>query len=311
MQHFRGNLVLDDTPPVTRSMIRQLLYIYLLFVLSSRGKIPQTTKSTLNMESWRNATCGTTNAHSFRNTWFHSLWEFMISPIHYIYITYLSSLELCLRINAFGLFAWISLIALSRISLLMLPLETYLRQTLFPKKYFVVDKTSFNSLKMGKVGHTASQLFKKNTNPHSRKLIVRPLLTYLYTCWIAEGEGYSPRLLTFTTRLPQDSVRNQHSFKEVHSMPCTFIFSNGSPDVKKSGGSMAISSPFTFKSYTKGGRRSTAPWHGSLQSQVCHRSWKRDKWEFCFVLLVLCPLSGDRDFWKSANKTHLKVTKNL
>ena len=43
--------------------------------------------------------------------------EFMISPIHYIYIIYYwicQFLGLCVRINDSGLFAWISLTALSR-----------------------------------------------------------------------------------------------------------------------------------------------------------------------------------------------------
>ena len=44
--------------------------------------------------------------------------EFTISPIHYIYIIYLivnlSALGLCLQVNNSGLFAWISLTALSR-----------------------------------------------------------------------------------------------------------------------------------------------------------------------------------------------------
>ena len=42
--------------------------------------------------------------------------EFMISPIHYMLLN-LSVLELCLRINDSGLFAWISLIALSHLCL--------------------------------------------------------------------------------------------------------------------------------------------------------------------------------------------------
>ena len=36
------------------------------------------------------ATCGAGNAHSFRNTWFHPLWEFMISPIRYIMYIYIT-----------------------------------------------------------------------------------------------------------------------------------------------------------------------------------------------------------------------------
>ena len=62
------------------------------------------------------ATWSAGNAHSFRNTWFHSLWgvhDFTpgISPIHYIYITNLFSLG---TMFTTGLFAWIRLTALSR-----------------------------------------------------------------------------------------------------------------------------------------------------------------------------------------------------
>ena len=59
---------------------------------------------------------GAGNAHSFRNTRFHSLWgvhDFTHSfYIHYI-LLHLSVLGLCLRINDPGLFAWMSLTALS------------------------------------------------------------------------------------------------------------------------------------------------------------------------------------------------------
>ena len=63
------------------------------------------------------ATCGAGNAHSFQKTSdFTPFGEFMISPIHY-YIIYalqnLSVLRLCLWIIDSGLFAWISLTALS------------------------------------------------------------------------------------------------------------------------------------------------------------------------------------------------------
>ena len=60
------------------------------------------------------AACGAGNAHSFRNTWFHSFWgvhDFTHSLyIHYIWLN-LSVLGLCLRI---WLSAWIGLAALSR-----------------------------------------------------------------------------------------------------------------------------------------------------------------------------------------------------
>ena len=65
-------------------------------------------------------TCGAGTAHSFRNTWFHSLWEVhdFTHSLYSLYIHYillnLSVLGLCLRINDSGLFAWISLNALSR-----------------------------------------------------------------------------------------------------------------------------------------------------------------------------------------------------
>ena len=63
------------------------------------------------------ATFAAGNAHSFRNTRFHSLWgvhEFTHSfYIHYISLN-LSVLGLCLQINDSGLFAWINLADLSR-----------------------------------------------------------------------------------------------------------------------------------------------------------------------------------------------------
>ena len=33
-------------------------------------------------DGWVGAIYGAGNAHSFRNTWFHSIWKLMISPIH-------------------------------------------------------------------------------------------------------------------------------------------------------------------------------------------------------------------------------------
>ena len=61
------------------------------------------------------ATCEAGNVHSFRNIWFQSLMEFMISPIHYTYIHYI----ICQVWDyVFGwitcLCAWINLTALSR-----------------------------------------------------------------------------------------------------------------------------------------------------------------------------------------------------
>ena len=62
------------------------------------------------------ATCGAGNTHSFRNTWCQSLWEFMISPIHYIYIIYYWICQFYDYVYGLmtGLFALISLSALSR-----------------------------------------------------------------------------------------------------------------------------------------------------------------------------------------------------
>ena len=69
-------------------------------------------------KSWRVPhVCGAGNAHSFRNTWFHYFWgvhDFTNSYIHLYVLLNLSVLGLCLRIDDSGLFAWISLTALSR-----------------------------------------------------------------------------------------------------------------------------------------------------------------------------------------------------
>ena len=59
-------------------------------------------------------TCGAGHAHSFRNTWFHSLrsWFHCLPGVHDFThsctLYNLSVLGICLRINGSGLFAWIS-----------------------------------------------------------------------------------------------------------------------------------------------------------------------------------------------------------
>ena len=63
------------------------------------------------------ATNGAGNAHSFWNTWFHSLWG-VHDFTHSLYIHHILLNLSVLRINVYGLmtglFAWISLTALSR-----------------------------------------------------------------------------------------------------------------------------------------------------------------------------------------------------